>query len=264
MAEIPPIILPHGGYRKLIAYRKSETIYQGTVVFCRRFLPARGDRTVDQMVQAARSGKQNIAEGSSAGGTSRETEIKLTNVARASLDELLEDYLDWLKVHGEEEWAREDPRKAAAKDFAQKHPDWEDWKGIFESRPAETLCNVQIVLIHQTRYLLERMIRRQEEDFRRNGGVRERMHAARTAARAGNWAAGLRDWLAGAESAGELTRREADARREVERAAWGVRREKGWGQGRDHRETRDHRDEGSVTFSGELCMPGDKETKPCR
>lgn len=81
-----PIELPHGGYRKLFAYRKSETVYQGTVVFCRRFLPARGDRTVDQMVQAARSCKQNIAEGSAAAGTSKETEIRLTGVARASLD----------------------------------------------------------------------------------------------------------------------------------------------------------------------------------
>ena len=88
MADIPKIVLPHGGYKKLIVYRKSEVIYQGTVVFCRRFLSAHGDRTVDQMTQAARSCKQNIAEGSAASGTSKETEIKLTNVARATLDEL--------------------------------------------------------------------------------------------------------------------------------------------------------------------------------
>ena len=100
MAEVPKIVLPHGGYRKLIVYRKSEAIYQGTVAFCRRFLPAHGDRTVDQMTQAARSCKQNIAEGSAASGTSKETELKLTNVARATLDELLEDYLDYLKAHG--------------------------------------------------------------------------------------------------------------------------------------------------------------------
>ena len=96
----PKIVLPHGGYKKLIVYRKSDVIYQGTVAFCRRFLPAHGDRTVDQMTQAARSCKQNIAEGSAASGTSKETEIKLTNVARATLDELIEDYLDWLKTHG--------------------------------------------------------------------------------------------------------------------------------------------------------------------
>lgn len=98
MAEIPKIVLPHGGYKKLIVYRKSDIVYEGTVRFCRRFLPAHGDRTVDQMVQAARSCKQNIAEGSSASGTSKETEIKLTNVARATLDELMEDYLDYLKA----------------------------------------------------------------------------------------------------------------------------------------------------------------------
>ena len=109
----PAIILPHGGYRNLIVFRKSDVIYQGTCVFCRRFLPPRGDRTVDQMVQGARSCKQNIAEGSAASGTSRETEIKLTNVARASLAELREDYLDYLTAHGESDWLATDPRKAA-------------------------------------------------------------------------------------------------------------------------------------------------------
>ena len=104
MAETPKIVLQHGGYRNLIVYKKSDVIYQGTVTFCRRFLPRYGDRTVDQMTQAARSCKQNIAEGSAASGTSKETEIKLTNVARATLDELLEDYLDYLKSHGSEEW----------------------------------------------------------------------------------------------------------------------------------------------------------------
>ena len=85
MAEIPKIVLPHGGYRKLIVYKKSDVIYEGSLLFCRRFLPRFGDRTVDQMIQAARSCKQNIVEGSAASGTSKETEIKLTNVARASL-----------------------------------------------------------------------------------------------------------------------------------------------------------------------------------
>ena len=92
MAEIPKIVLPHGGYRNLVAYKKSEIVYQGTALFCRRFLPPKGDRTVDQMTQTARSCKQNIAEGSAASGTSKETELKLTNVARATLDELLEIY----------------------------------------------------------------------------------------------------------------------------------------------------------------------------
>ena len=222
------IVLPHSGYKNLIAYKKSDAIYQGTVLFCRRFLPAHGDRTVDQMVQAARSCKQNIVEGSSASGTSKETELKLTNVARASLDELLEDYLDWLKSHGETEWTRDDTRKTSAREFARAHADWEDWKPFFESRPPETLCNLQIVLIQQTKYLLDRMICRLEEDFKQYGGVRERMHAARTVARGGTWAAGLRDWLAAADSPEEFARRLEEARRQVERAGWSVRKRKGW------------------------------------
>ena len=125
--EVPQIVLPHGGYKKLLVYRKSDIIYQGTVAFCRRFLPPRGDRTVDQMTQAARSCKQNIAEGSAASGTSKETEIKLTNVARATLDELIEDYLDWLKTHSAIEWPMDDRRRIAARDYAKEHPDWDAW-----------------------------------------------------------------------------------------------------------------------------------------
>ena len=112
------MILPHSGYRKLIAHRKSEVIYQGTVMFCRRFLPKYGDRTVDHMTQAARSCKQNIAEGSAAPAVSLETQLKLTGVARASLDELLEDVRDWLVAHGDEEWAVGDPRTAKMKNSA--------------------------------------------------------------------------------------------------------------------------------------------------
>lgn len=228
MSEIPKIVLPHGGYRKLIVYRKSETIYQGTVVFCRRFLPARGDRTVDQMTQAARSCKQNIAEGSAASGTSKETEIKLTNVARATLDELLEDYLDYLKAHGEAEWPREDERKIAARDFAKAHPDWEDWRQFFESRPAATICNLMIVVIQQTKYLLDRMISSQEEDFKKHGGVRERMHAARTAARGEDWDKTIYSRLDAASNEAELKARVEEIKRNADRAAWSIARRKGW------------------------------------
>ena len=228
MPDIPPIVLPHGGFKKLIAYRKSDAIFQGTVVFCRRFLPPRGDRTVDQMTQAARSCKQNIAEGSAASGTSKETEIKLTNVARASLDELLEDYLDWLKAHGESEWPREDARKTAAREFAKAHADWADWQPIFESRPPETVCNLMVVLIQQTKYLLDRMIRAQEEDFTAHGGVRERMHAARTAARGAEWDKTVYSFLDSAATAEELMNRVEEVKRQADRAAWIIRRRKGW------------------------------------
>lgn len=98
-------IPPHGGYKDLISYQKAEIVYDATVYFCDHFVDRRS-RTHDQMVQAARSGKQNILEGSQASGTSKETEIKLTNVARASLEELLADYLDFLRVRGLGEWPR--------------------------------------------------------------------------------------------------------------------------------------------------------------
>lgn len=228
MPEIPQIVLPHGGYRKLVVYRKADVIYEGTVAFCRRFLPARGDRTVDQMVQAARSCKQNIAEGSAASGTSKETELKLTNVARATLDELLEDYLDYLKSHDAAEWAANDEKKTAARDFAKAHADWADWKKYFATRPAETLCNLMIVIIQQTKYLLDKMIARQEEDFKKFGGVRERMHAARTAARAEEWDKGLYSQLNGATTAEELSQRLAEVKRRADQAAASIARRKGW------------------------------------
>lgn len=222
------IVLPHSGYKKLIAYKKSDVVYQGTVVFCRRFLPPRGDRTVDQMTQAARSCKQNIAEGSAAAGTSLETQLKLTNVARASLDELLEDYLDQLKARGLSEWPADDARKTAARQFAREHADWEEWKPLFETRPVETFCNLMIVLVQQCRYLLEKMIKWQEEDFKKHGGVRERMHAARTEARAEEWDKGLYSMLDLAQTPAELEERLLLAIDGARRAAASIARRKGW------------------------------------
>ena len=228
MAEIPKIVLPHGGYRKLIVYRKSDVIYQGTVAFCRRFLPAHGDRTVDQMTQAARSCKQNIAEGSAASGTSKETEIKLTNVARATLDELLEDYLDYLKSHGVAEWEATSEKKTAARDFAKSHADWKEWEKFFVSRPAETLCNLMIVVIQQTKYLLDKMIAAQEADFTKHGGVRERMHAARTAARGEDWDRTIYSRLDSAATVDELAARADEMRKSISRAVWSIKRRKNW------------------------------------
>lgn len=223
------VILPHSGYRKLIVYRKSEVIYQGTVVFCRRFLPLHGDRTVDQMTQAARSCKQNIAEGSAAAGVSLETQLKLTGVARASLDELLEDVRDWLVAHGEEKWGVGDSRTETVREFARQHESWDEWRGVFETRPAGTLCNVLAVLIHQCRHLLERMMEWQEADFARHGGVRERMRAVRDGARGKDWEPALFSWLNGAGDAGELGARAAEAQATARSMAAGIRRRKGWG-----------------------------------
>jgi four helix bundle suffix protein len=222
------IILPHSGYKNLIVYKKSDIIYQGTVVFCRRFLPAFGDRTVDQMTQAARSCKQNIAEGSAAAATSLETQIKLTNVARATLDELLEDYLDYLKVHSAVEWAMDSEQKTAAREFAKVHSEWADWKPLFESRSAETLCNLMIILIQQSRYMLDKMLIWQEEDFKKHGGVRERMHAARTEARGESWDKSIYSVLNQAKGVQDLEVRLAKIIETVRRAAGSIRRKNGW------------------------------------
>ncbi len=239
----PSVIdLPHGGYRKLIAWRKSETIYQGTVVFCRRFLPARGDRTVDQMVQAARSCKQNIAEGSASAGTSKETEIRLTGVARASLDELREDYLDRLRTLGAEPWPENDKRAMEARKFARAHPDWADWRGIFESRSEETLCNLAVMLCHQTYALLTGVVRRQEEEFVRLGGIRERMHAARMEARGDGWEKALFVRLEASGCAQELDARAEEMRGAMGRGVLGVRKRKGWGGDGGVAGTQGHRD----------------------
>lgn len=228
MSQEHSVVLPHGGFKKLLVYRKSQIIYQGTVLFCQRFLPAHGDRTVDQMVQAARSCKQNITEGSAASGTSKETEIKLTNVARATLDELQEDYLDWLEAHGCGEWAMDDERKIVARTFAKEHPDWEDWKTIFSTRPPEVCCNLMLVIILQTKYLLDQMLKRQEADFKQYGGVRERMHAARTATRGEAWDKGLYSLLVATKTPEELAKAVKAIKQKVDALAQTIARKREW------------------------------------
>ena len=223
----PAIILPHGGYHKLLTYQKSDIIYQGTVIFTQRFL-SRGDRTVDQMVQAARSCKQNIVEGSEASATSKETELKLTNVAKASLEELLEDYLDYLKARGFAVWEKDSEKGRAARELG-KTADPAAWDRLFREKPDEAVANLQVSLIRQCSYLLARQIQQLEEDFKNHGGIRERMHAARTATRGASWEAALGDWLAAAESADDLAQRAAEARDALRRIEWREKRKKGWG-----------------------------------
>ena len=174
----------HGGYENLLSFQKARIIYDGTVKFCERFLK-RGDRTIDQMVQAARSGKQNILEGSQASGTSKETEIKLTNVARASLEELLEDYRDFLRVHGAPLWEK-DSKEAlfVRKVGSSKDSSYESYRAYLETRPAEIVANIMVCLIHQTNYLLDQQLRQMEAAFVKEGGLRERMTRARLAERA--------------------------------------------------------------------------------
>lgn len=176
-------IPPHGGYQKLISYQKALVIYEGTVRFCERFLDKR-DRTRDQMIQAARSGKQNILEGSQASGTSKEAEIKLTNVARASFEELLEDYRDFMRLHNLTEWPADHPYARRLRSLNRvPGANYETFKkGVEHSDPA-IRANVIAGLIKVTNYLLDQQLRRLEQDFLREGGLRERMSRARLAAR---------------------------------------------------------------------------------
>jgi four helix bundle suffix protein len=175
----------HGGYRNLLSYKKSEIIFDATVYFTGRFFDRR-DRTVDQMVQAARSGKQNIIEGSMASGTSKETEIKLTNVARASLEELLEDYRDFLRVRALAEWPAGHPYTMRLREL-NRLPDagYETFRRGIEHEEAEISANVIIGLIKVCSYLLDQQIRAIEQQFVDEGGIRERMTKARLKSRRG-------------------------------------------------------------------------------
>lgn len=183
-ASATGFIPPHGGYQQLLSYQKALVVYDATVYFCDRFFDKR-DRTRDQMVQAARSGKQNILEGSAASGTSKETEIKLTNVARASQEELLEDYRDFMRNRRIEEWASDHPYALRLRQLNRTPgANYETFrKGIEHADPA--ICaNVIAGLIKVTCYLLDQQLRRLEQDFLKEGGLRERMTRARLAVRA--------------------------------------------------------------------------------
>lgn len=171
-------------YTELRFYHRSDVLYQLTQVFCQRFFKPYGDRTVDQMVQAARSTKQNIVEGSSDGQTSMETELKLLGIARGSNQELLEDYQDYIKRKGLSEWYGRHPRFAAMHDFCRKHYRYEDFKGLFPKMNDEELANMAICLCHQVDAALNKYIERKDRQFTTEGGIRERMTAARLEQRA--------------------------------------------------------------------------------
>lgn len=169
----------HGGYEDLLSFRKARIVYDGTVRFCERFVD-RHSRTRDQMIQAARSGKQNILEGSQASGTSKETELKLTNVARASLEELLEDYRDFLRTGGHRLWDKNSKEAVFVRKLGGKRDTtYETYRTYVETRSGDVVANILICLVHQTNYLLDQQIRRLQEDLLKEGGLRERMSRAR-------------------------------------------------------------------------------------
>ncbi|MCR5152478.1 MAG: four helix bundle suffix domain-containing protein [Prevotella sp.] len=182
-------------WKDLYIYRKSDAIFQLTVEFCKRFLPPYGDRTVDQMVQAARSGKQNIVEGSEDGQTSSEMEIKLLNVARGSLQELCSDYQDYLNTRHLSIWEKDNERQQRLRDFCHSHNDYSDYEPFVRKMNDEEMANLLLTLCHQTDKMMNAYIENLEHKFVTEGGIKERMHAARTGYRQAEMAelAALRD-----------------------------------------------------------------------
>ena len=169
---------PTGGYRGLQVYKITEIIYDLSVIFAERYVRA-GSRTRDQIEQAARSGKQNIAEGSMASMTSREMEIKLTNVAKASLEELLLDFEDYLRQNSLPVWNATHPRLNKMRDYLKSNRFMSQPKEFIGRMDAEEYCNMCITLINQATYMLRRLLERQQQQFLENGGIREQMSQAR-------------------------------------------------------------------------------------
>ena len=171
-----------GAYRNLIAYQKAECVYDATFLFTRKFLSV-GDRTIDQMVQAARSGKQNIAEGSVDGITSREMELKLTNVAKSSMHELRLDYEDYLLTRRLTRWTVDDPRTQQTRSYTRTHMQPEQYQHMVDTRSAETAANIAITMLHQFDVLITRLLEAQKRRFLEEGGIKEQMYRARIQAR---------------------------------------------------------------------------------
>ena len=177
------VLPPRGDYQTLLSFQKAEVVYDITFRFAHKYL-SRGDRTVDQMIQSARSGKQNILEGSKAAQTSKEMEIKLTNVGRASLEELLADYRDFLRVRDHVLWDKESKEARFVRRLGCKTPQtFEIYREFVETRPPEVIANIAICLLHQANYLLDQQLKTLEKEFVEQGGLRERMTRVRLANR---------------------------------------------------------------------------------
>ena len=178
-ANIESVLRKQTNWKNLWFYQKTVVLYQMTYVFTRRFLPAYGDRTVDQMVQAARSGKQNIVEGSADGVTSMEMELKLLNVARSSIQELLEDYEDYLPTHHLTKWTLGHQRFNQMLHYCREHNYVGDYEMFFEKWTDEEMANIGITLCHMVDKMMMNYQKKKENEFVTEGGIRERMTAAR-------------------------------------------------------------------------------------
>ncbi len=183
MNQTEGVIDPHGGFRELKSYQMSEIVYDATVKFCDRWI-GRRSRTHDQMVQAARSGKQNIAEGSMASGTSKKFELKLVGVARASLEELLLDYQDFLRQRNLSIWQKNHPQAQNIRKLAYaSNRSYKTYMTYIEGASPEVAANTLICLIHQTNFLLDQQLRQLEKQFLKQGGFTEKLYHARRSAR---------------------------------------------------------------------------------
>ena len=172
-------------YKELNVYQKAEVLVLLTDVFCKRFLPPYGDRRVDQMNMAARCGKQNIVEGCEDGMTSSEMEVKLVNVGRSSFQELREDYEDYLKRNDLPVWNTQHPRFDKMVSFCRQNNSWESYQPLAMSLPAEEFCNMALTLCHLTDKMFDGYLKHLGKQFIEQGGIKERMHAARTGYRDG-------------------------------------------------------------------------------
>jgi four helix bundle suffix protein len=183
MNQSDGFIDPHGGFRNLKSYQMSEIVHDATIVFCDRWI-GRRSRTHDQMVQAARSGKQNLAEGSMASGTSKKFELKLVGVARASLEELLLDYQDFLRQRKLLLWEKNHPQAQQIRKLAYaSNRSYMTYKTYIDGTPPEVAANALICLIHQTNFLLDQQLRQLEKQFLDQGGFTEKLYYARQNAR---------------------------------------------------------------------------------
>lgn len=182
---LPKVLLNEVQYQDLYFYQKTEVIYVMTYHFAKRFLDSKGDRTVDQMIQAARSGKQNIVEGLADGMTSTEMQLKLLNVARSSLKELRADYEDYLHTRELPFWDAKHHRYEDMLTFCRKHNKVSDYEPYLKQWNDEEICNIALTLLHMTDKMMKTYISGLDQQFVTQGGIKERMYAARTGYRKG-------------------------------------------------------------------------------
>lgn len=220
-------VLSQGRSKKQIVILKSEVFCQGTATFCRRFLKPANATVAEKMEQSAAECRRNL-DASEAAEIDRETELRLIVAARMALEALGRDYFDYLKDNGSAEWETQSREKIYARKFAREHNDWESWREFCESRPAETVANLMIVILMQARVMLERIIVHLQNGSRIFCAVRERQNDARTREHDGGCERVIRDCLGAVATDGELAERAGEIKRMVDQAVDEIRKQRGW------------------------------------